>query len=238
MDSTTSSAETWRLPAAESGFTIVELMIATSVLSMMLLIVTLIITSIGNLYYKGVNLSRIQDDTRNITSQVSQDLELNNSFGTFNTTNPNPGSTEAYCIGNVRYTFVVGKELGNNANESHHVLWRDTNPTPGGACGPVGTFPNPASNGSELVAPSSRLTQFSIAGISPYHVAVNVAYGDDDLLCSPSVSGSCQTPNAMPTVADFTKGDLLCKGLSSTGSSFCATASLNTTVVQRLTQGN
>lgn len=238
MDSTTSPVETWRSPAAQSGFTIVELMIATSVLSTMLLVVTLIITSIGNLYYKGVNLSRIQDDTRNITNQVAQDLELNDSFGTFNTASPSPGSTEAYCIGNVRYTFVVGKELGTNAGESHHVLWRDTNPTPGGACGPVSSFPNPASNGSELVAPSSRLSQFVITGTSPYNITVNIAYGDNDLLCSPSVSNSCQTPTAMPTVADFTKGDLLCKGLSNTGNSFCATANLNTTVVQRITQGN
>lgn len=233
-------ADSWQTPTTEKGFTIVELMIATAVLSTLLLIVTLIITSIGNLYYKGVNLSRIQDDARNITNQVAQDLELNNSFDSCLTAAPcagGIGTTQAYCVGNVRYTFVIGKQLGTNTGQSHHVLWRDTNPSPGGACGPVGSFPNPTSNGSELMAPSSRLTKFTIIGTSPYDVTLDIAYGDDDLLCSPSVSGSCQSTGTMAP-SGFTKGDLLCKGLSKTSSSFCATAGLTTTVVQRLTQGN
>lgn len=222
-------------PDVQAGFTIVELMIATAVLSVLLLLTTVIISSIGNLYFKGISQSRIQDDSRNITNQVSQDLELNEGF-------KNTGSIpnkQAYCIGTVRYTYVIGKELGSTGpTGSQHVLERDVNPTPT-SCATASGFPGSlTSTGTELLPPHSRLVKFKITGTSPYTITLSIAYGDDDLLCSPSVSGSCNNPNAMSNPIDYTKGDLLCKGSFGGGvsSSFCGTASLTTSVEQRITQ--
>src|SRR5665213_2550121 len=58
------------------AFTIIELMIATSVLSIILLLVTTMMISIGNLYYKGINQARVQDDVRTISDDLSSHLQL------------------------------------------------------------------------------------------------------------------------------------------------------------------
>lgn len=225
------------------GFTIIELMIATAVLATMLLLVTVVMINIGSLYYKGINQARVQDDTRNITDQVTQQLQLSDQTPA---AAPGPHNTQAYCIGGARYTYVIGVQLGGQAPGTattyRHILWRDINPTPGSCFVDPGdpqtitpvdlTSNTPSPGGTELISGSSRLTAFSIGGISPFALAVGVAYGDNDLLCSPSVPGSCNTAAAMPQWADYRHGDLLCKG--NRGDQFCSTAQLQTTVVQRL----
>lgn len=233
----------------QQGFTIIELMIATAVLSTMLVTVSIIMISIGNLYYKGVSQARVQDDTRSITDEVSQRLQLSG-LPPKQPTAPDPNGTDAYCIGTTRYTYVIGVQIGHvppgpaGPSLFRHVLWRDTiqsadicqvatltadNPSLGSDTG--GTS---AQGGNELIGPNSRLINFSINPLSsPYVLTVGVAYGDDDLLCSPSVAGSCATTIAMTSLADFTHHDLLCKG--NVGDQFCSTSGLSTTAVQRLT---
>jgi prepilin-type N-terminal cleavage/methylation domain-containing protein len=207
----------------QRGFTIVELMIATSVLAVMLLLVTIILSNIGNLYFKGATQSRVQDDVRSIANQLSEDLQLNGGAVL-----SGPG---VYCIdGSIRYSYVIGKESGT---ETQHVLWRDTNPNPASCTSANLALAQPSATGVELAIPSSRLTQFSISPVSPYTVNINLAYGDDDLLCTPSVPSTCSSNSNTMIATDFLKGDIICKGHE--GDSFCATASLTTTVLQRLT---
>lgn len=235
--------------SAERGFTIIELLIATAVLSTILLLVTILMINIGNLYYKGINQARIQDNTRSLSDELSQHLQLGSGMLTASgdAADSNVGQS-AYCVGNVRYTYIIGIQIGSPAPGSSapvypHILWRDDNPTPG-SCSITGaqavnlTSGNPSTNlhGTELIAPKSRLINFSITGASPYAVSIGVAYGDNDLLCSSSVSingqPSCSVSTAMPQLVNYTNGNLQCKG--SIGDQFCATSSLNTNVVQRL----
>jgi len=216
----------------QRGFTIVELLIATTVLSVILLLATVMITSIGNLYYKGVNSARIQNDTRSITDELTRNLQL--SDGLYYTA-PNDHGVGAYCINNVRYTYIIGKQLGPDlTTQSKHVLWRDV--TDPGTCDPVDLANIPAdADGTELIAPNSRLVKFSISTDTsvPYKVDIGLAYGDDDLLCSPSsTQPTCDGSHDM-TAADYKNGDLICKG--GKGSSFCSTTTLSTLVVKRIT---
>jgi prepilin-type N-terminal cleavage/methylation domain-containing protein len=205
------------------GFTIVELMIATAVLSVMLLLVSVILSSIGNLYFKETNQSRIQDAARNVTGEISQDLELNGGQVTT--------GAGAYCIdGTIRYSYVIGKQLGS---ATKHVLWRDTNPTPATCNAANLNLSQPSATGVELVPANARLSDFTITTTSPYNISINIAYGDDDLLCTPSVASTCTSATNTMTAADYQKGDLICKGHA--GNSYCATANLSTVVVQRIT---
>ncbi len=236
----------------QKGFTIIELLIATAVLSTILVLVTVVMVNIGSLYYKGINQSRVQDNVRSITDEVAQNIRFNSQPPTAPVTDPNNPNIHAYCIGAVRYTFVLGAQVGKPAPGTsttyYHALWRDDNPTPG-SCPTTINPSNPRSaqvdltnpslatadkinNGVELIADNSRLTAFSMTTGSPSTVAVSVAYGDNDLLCNPTgVAGSCATSDAMPNWTDY-RGAILCKG--GKGDQFCSTASLNTTVVQRL----
>jgi prepilin-type N-terminal cleavage/methylation domain-containing protein len=234
----------------QEGFTIIELMIATAVLSTILLLTTIVMMSIGTLYYKGINQSRVQDDVRTITDQLSQDLEL----GDTDPIHVSNGTTQAYCINDARFTYILYTQIGSGAGQSQHVLWRDTNPAPG-SCStmnlPVLNSTNPDSadpslNGTELIAPNSRLISFSITGVpptgtSPYNVSVGVAYGGDDLICDSGYAGDCNTGTESTQMMNIIAGagsvapdgPIICKG--TTGQEYCAAASSTITVARRLT---
>jgi len=212
-------------PDKQAGFTIVELMIATAILSTILLLVTTMMINIGNLYYKGVNQARVQDGVRTIADDVTQQLK----FGDLLTGGPwTVGSgvdtfhEQAYCVGNIRYTYILGYQIGTGTDyltrpQAPHVLWRDANPSPG-SCTEVDLTASPT-GGTELIPPNSRLTSFSISAstTTSYAVTVGVAYGGLDLL-----SGPTDSPPTFVT----------CTGV--TGDQFCATAHLTTIVAQRI----
>ncbi len=61
----------------QKGFTIIELMIATAVLSTILVMVTVVMVNIGSLYYKGINQARVQDDVRSIADEIIKNIQLN-----------------------------------------------------------------------------------------------------------------------------------------------------------------
>lgn len=213
----------------EAGFTIIELLIATTVLTLILLLSTVMITSIGTLYYKGVTLSQTQDSTRSIADQVVQDIQLTSGVVSNGTTTFGSTVVSAMCIGTVRYSYILDRQIGTDstapANQIKHVLWRDT-VSSGAAClpaditlDPVGSTPATV-NGMELVGNKSRLTAFS--AVSPlssslYAIDVGVAFGDNDLL-----SGSGATTRCNGGVADH----------------FCAVSTLSTAAIRRFSGGH
>lgn len=212
----------------QHGFTIVELMIATTVLSVILLLVSVMMINLGRLYFKGINQARIQNNVRSTVDEIAQRLQ-------FNGQNPQDGGSVTYgsglppvwatCIGNTRYTHVKTIQLGGaDAGPFKHVLWRDTL-RHAGSCpntadlrenNPSSPVISPESNhdGTELIVPRSRIADFYISGTAPYEVILTAIYGDTDLLVNPN----------QPSAA--------CAG--GTGDQFCARASLKTTVGKRL----
>jgi prepilin-type N-terminal cleavage/methylation domain-containing protein len=230
----------------QQGFTIVELLVATAVFSTILVLVTIMMTSIGNLYQKGINQARVQDAVRTITGDVSQHLELSSGNRLDNASNgtATPGT---FCIGNTRYTYVIGKKLNsiNDSTNSTHVLWRD-DPGTTASCPavnldvaqPHSPSPQPGTDGVELMPPNTRLIKFEILGPnSPFAFSIGIAYGDNELLCSPADATTCSGSKSMTGLVpvpwnDFINGDLLCKG--SAGDQFCSTAIADTNIVQRI----
>lgn len=226
-----------------NGFTIVELMIAMSILSVLLLISSLTLISIGRLYSKGVNEAATQNTTRNITNNLASQLQLAGSTPVIN-----PGGQPVICIGSQRYTYQLAHELTSASND--HVLWHDTmtgttgcsalnlnSNTPG--AGDPDVVPG---SGSEMVPLHMRLTDFSLApGTgSNYDLIIGVAYtsggisGGDDLLCNSAVPSECSTPGVTPHIhiLNHTGGHILCRGRS--GTEYCAVSLLTTNVGRRL----
>jgi prepilin-type N-terminal cleavage/methylation domain-containing protein len=239
MNKLTTPRQISRTGMNSNGFTIVELMIATAILSTILLLTTVLMINIGNLYSKGINQSRTQDDVRSITDQVSQDLKLNSGGVTYGSGTLTDGTpVAAYCIsGNIRYTFVLNRKIGkatdtdtDGSSLMPHVLWRDDDTyNTGSGCIPV-NLDDPALGtgtsdplGTELINSNSRLTSFCIASqgspnctsapTTPYTVSVGVVYGDIDLLNLAGLSTTCK---------------------SGAGNQFCAADNVTTSVVQRL----
>lgn len=240
----------------ERGFTIIELMIATAVLSTILVLVTVVMVNIGTLYYKGINQSRVQDDVRTISDDIIKNIQLSDQPPKGPVAVPGVTNSYAYCVGQVRYTYVLGVQVGHPApgtsSTYYQVLWRDSNPTPG-SC-PTQIDPkNPSSpqvaltnsnlaaddaqnQGKEMITSSSRLTQFSMTTTSPSVATVGVAYGDNDLLCNPTlVPSSCKNLGQMTNWTDYI-GNVLCKGR--TGEQFCSTDNLTASAVKRVAGGS
>ncbi|HSX36787.1 MAG TPA: type II secretion system protein [Patescibacteria group bacterium] len=205
----------------QKGFTIVELMVALSILSTLLVMSTVILIQIGKLYTKGVNEAATQNAARDIINDLSSQLQLSGNA-------PDNDTPGVKCIGNQRYTFNLNHKLVTppaTGNYVIHVLWRDTIGD-NGPCVPVDltqatpgdthTLPN---SGVEMVPLNARLTDFSITPNqnNTYAIRVTVAYGDDDLV-----------------QFDSTHDITTCS--SGVGTEFCAVSSLNITVARRLVQ--
>ncbi len=168
----------------QAGFTLVELLIATSIFAVILLAATATLIQVGRMYYKGVIASRTQDTARTLTDDISRSLQF--SGGTVPTLNLGGSPpVSAICFADTRLTFVVNVQAPENIA---HALWQDTIAGPGScAASPISlTAPNPGGlDGKDLLDPHMRLTKLSVtpsAG-SPdvYDVEVGVAYGDTDL---------------------------------------------------------
>ena len=229
----------------QKGFTILELMIATMVFSVILLGATTALIQIGKLYYKGVVSNRTQEVTRGIVDQIGQDLQFNAGALTTYIPAPYPGITSspsstlkigAYCVGTTRYTYILNVQVNGSpaladntyvtnstSNKLNHALWRDTVQS-NASCTPVNlSIAVPTTGGEELLADNMRLTAFSVNCDTNNICGVNagVIYGDNDLL-SPTPSGA-DPSTSVPT---------RCLGV--VGSQWCAAAQFTTSVLKRI----
>ena len=62
--------------AEQNGFTIIELLIATTVFSLILLISVAGILQISRMYYRGVTQSRTQETARSIIDEVGEAIRF------------------------------------------------------------------------------------------------------------------------------------------------------------------
>lgn len=180
--------------SSQSGFTIVELLIATTVFSTILLVATSGIIHIGKIYYRGVVTARTQETARSIIDDVSRSIQLG---GTAALTNPatNGSGVTVFCVGNVRYTFDIDK-MYSSSSPNNHVLWVDQLTAYNAGCthlnlnqaNPSSGDPNSdtAANNKarELLAHNMRVAQFEVIAVtqSLASVRLKIIYGDDTSL--------------------------------------------------------
>ncbi len=222
-----------KLKLDSKGFTIVELLIATAILSTILVGASISVLHISKMYYKGVVMSRTQDAARTLVENISRPIQFEGSQymeststsfgGGINNEMGSSATRKSYCLGNQRYTITknmqVNKSLpsGISQGKIRHAVWRDkvgnaaecaTNP-------PLNLSSNPpASNGESLLGENMRLHEFEITPKADnlYEVKVTVIYGDKELI--DLGTGRCKTAVA--------------------GSQWCAVAQYNTVVLRRL----
>lgn len=210
----------------QEGFTLVELMIATTVFSTILLIATTGVINIGKLYYKGITTARTQEAARSIADELSRSVQLND--GEIKGFSDEDSSYSAVCIGKDRYTYRVDDTRVGGVETSGQTvrgLWLDEI-TEGDDCEPS-SFNNFNSGGRELLGNNMRLIDFEISeqndDKTKYAVSVGVAYGENDLLTTYDDQGGYIGSN---------RGNAQCKSANS-GSSFCAVSKLETFVKRR-----
>ena len=233
--------------SSEDGFTIIELLIATAVFSIILIISSTTLIGISQTYIRGSVEDETQQTARTVLSDISQDLEFNDPNGIITPTSYNTGNDEFYfCAGNDVYVYRLDKKLTNTATAetpstgiSPWVLIRYESSSCPIAITAAPSVSVPASGDfssdpgyEELLSANQRLGQLSLtpstssSGTISYTINIIVANGDNDLLKDWSNGGE---NNATSPSKTYT---YLCQPGSD--NSFCAVSSLTTTVAPRI----
>jgi len=191
----------------QHGFTILELLIATIVLSILLVLCATAIVTVGRIFHKGNTENKVQQTARDIVDDISQSVQ----FGVLSDSDPEQGSRDGVnwvCVGKTRYTYSPNK---SKSDTNKYVLWKD-NPE---SCGYLDiSGPDvPSVGGRELLGNGMRAPNIGVTrNGSLFNLSVTVAYGDDDLFAT-------KYTDCVP---------------KDRGGQFCATTTINTNVLKRL----
>ncbi len=206
----------FRRNKSQTGFTIVELSIASSAFAVLLLVGLVAFVQTGRSYYKGVTISQTRTISTNILNEISGNIRLSSSVSGLNTATAN---RYYYCIGTHRYTFQLFNmvDTSNHDNSTKFGLLEDTLPGSGGCGNPFDAPVVPLSNPTELLANQMRLLSFSITLIAGhanlYDLSLKVADGvDNSLTATDSPDAQCKTGGG--------------------GTQFCAITNLNTVIYE------
>lgn len=242
-----------KLSQRQSGFTIIELLIAVTVFSMVLILITTGVLRFTRQYYKGVIEGQTQDVARAIIDDATKSIQF--SAGSVATLTDGSGNPTGYCLGSAkRYSFILNSQVTDPStplkiHQSPHAFIADTvSPCSGsttainvatidvGGKNPLSGF----SNAREMLGEHMRLAKFSISGGQDvWTVSVRVVYGDDDLLCIPGAAAAtnadCTTSPSGPlsdTLSPTQLANLTCR--TTDGSQFCAVSELTTNIDKRI----
>lgn len=232
----------------QNGFTIIELMMATMVFSVIMLVAAGTVVRFTNNFQKGLTQAATQNAARSTMDLISQQLQFIGDGNGFRPLSSSEFASKGYCIQGTQYSYILGREL---PDQTHYGLVERRGM--GDGCG--GTPQDLSSGsvtGSELIGPQMRLAKFTVVNdadpsdeadgsMNPllYKIHIKVVYGDDDLLCLAGVNdGSardCNSRQSLTNVENMSSGELArlqCK--TQRGSQFCAVSELSTTVQRRL----
>jgi len=222
---------------SQRGFTIVELMMATLVFSVIMLVAAGAVVRFTSNFQRAVAATNTQNAARSVIDSISQTIQFN---GGDKPTKLTAGGKTGWCVGYTRYSYVKGKQLTDvdNATSTRYALMQDSTGT--GCYGEAQTLSGGTPAGQELLGEHMRVIKFDInendAATGVWDVTIKVVYGEDEVLCSPSVPNSCDT--SMPSeifLKDYqitSLDDLQCKG--GKGTQFCAVSEIKTTIQRRV----
>ncbi len=208
---------------SQSGFTILELMIATSVFSIILLVVAAGIISFTKQYVKGITTSNTQAVARSVMADVVQNVQFSGGSISGDTT-VNPAQV---CIGNTAYYYVRGQQVTG----TQHGLVKDNSP-----CSSDGidlSHLTPATQ-HELLNQHMRLAEFSFSqpdsSSTNAQITISVVSGEYDMLTDKN-GNSLHSESGAPSDS-FDWPSVRCK--AGAGSQFCAVSRLTTFVQGRI----
>lgn len=208
---------------SSAGFTVLELMVATTVFAIVLLVLTAGVLSFSRDYFASTTRGNTQVVARALIDDIAKTIQFGQSIPATNAS----GNTKVLCLDNVQYLYATGYQVAAATNlPKHQSKYGMIKRVSASGCPApadiTGGFAFNASTDKELLSKNMRISKLDVLalGNNTYTVNVRVAYGDDDLF------GITGPPPAWSTI--------VCK--SGAGSQFCAVSDLSTTVQQRITK--
>lgn len=196
-----------------AGFTLIELMLAMTFISMLLLAIALTTIQLSNMYTKGVTLKSVNEAGRSVGAALQRDVA---SSRPFDVTPGNEGAqlitnagTGRLCMGQISYAWTYGENI---VDESDVIRYDDDGivrlarvTDPGQLiCNDIDT-PVERSRATELLVSSDSLelalhelsivssASDSLTGQALYNIKFIVGTNDQEALASGDAS--CQPPN-------------------------------------------
>lgn len=240
----------------QRAFTILELMIASMVFSVILLLVTTGVVQIGRTYYRGVLQSQTQETARNIIDEISRGIQFSGEdvIGTtlYRAAEPYPsvgngtvGGRYGMCIGGVVYSFILDKQLRRpgDTNNADNRGWVFASYRPTNGCGvgfvPDGEFVPPFTAWNnyrgdptrayrELLGPGMRILDLRVDPVAGLEetYTITVAIGAGER--------DLYAPFEPTPLVDPNTLSTNCAGGGSANNQFCAVSRLTTTVQKRV----
>ena len=161
------------------GFTLLELLISTTVFSVILLLCTFGLVQVGRHYYRGATITRTQNVARSVMSTLTQSIQFSGSD--FEGTPPvppvQPVQPVTFCIGSLGYTYKLNTQVDNNGGYALKTS----------KC--INGTPDPTKQ-TELLGKGMSLRTFTIEKSGDYYtITLLIAYADPDLL---NADGLCK----------------------------------------------
>jgi prepilin-type N-terminal cleavage/methylation domain-containing protein len=207
---------------SQKGFTIIELLVATTIFSIVLVVIVASFLQVGRMFYKGVSVNNTNEASRGLVDDISSDIRLSDANTILSLhTDPADTTKKYFCTGQHRYTYIIANQVKQDsiinpdttpvlAKNMHAGIIQDIT---GGACpapsATDGTSPR------QMLGPNMQLNLLSVAQTGTLvniHAHV-IFYGVDDTVFAPSLTDP----------AARCSGSLL-------STQFCAIADINTNV--------
>ena len=183
----------------QNGLTILEVMLATTIFAMIMIICFYVIALVAKTYIKGVTETRVQATAQVIVNTIGDSIKSTGAeLVPLNVSPHDPskyGGWRGYCIAGVIYSFKPGFQLVEKSwlpatpptpnNKSDQLLIRHQ---AGGDCRNADPEPDPITAttidnaNQELMHPGMRLIEFEISNdIDPYlyKISIKVVNGGD-----------------------------------------------------------
>jgi len=106
----------------QKGFTLIELMLAMTFISILLLAIAMTIIQIGTIYNRGMTLKEVNQVSRSLNSELSRGISSSEAFSLStkyvlapNSSDPDPAGARL-CLGQYSYIWNYGKAIQDNSN--------------------------------------------------------------------------------------------------------------------------
>ncbi|MEI6237230.1 MAG: prepilin-type N-terminal cleavage/methylation domain-containing protein [Candidatus Saccharibacteria bacterium] len=176
----------------QRGFTIIELMIAITVFTIAIMLVTTGVIQLGRLYRQGTTKARLLTASREIHAQFVQDLQYAAKDLETATTAANEN---AICLGTTRYRVVTDINASNYGELS---VDRIPRPSPCGTVAntpgsitqkPLGATTWPQNGGKAIIFKIDK----SPPPLNVYSLVTRFVTGDKDLFIDDNYDKSCKS---------------------------------------------
>lgn len=208
-----------------AGFTILEVMIATMIFTVVLLLCMQAVTRIGYLYYKGVTSAQIQDLTRQLSDEFAQQIQFGSKPPFPDTIQGgNPSTPLIFCVGDNRYRAVMNRAMGGYGGTVTTVLQR----TSLGGAGTCNTSDTGFSGATELAPRGMRILKLNIIknpSANVWSVDIRLALG--------AGTNAEDDSQIFDNIGDTNYSNATCK-TQVAGAQFCSVAELRTTLLRRI----